>query len=140
MLFLQYNFIPAPYSIYEGIYKLLPGCSLRITSQSIDPSFSPRIEPADNTVLCPKSYWRLGDVISNRNQLPGRGKEEEIINELDILLTNTVRDQLVADVPVGVMLSGGIDSSLITAIMQKIKGRTSHELNKGFNKGFKPLG
>lgn len=131
--FLRYNFIPAPYSIYEGIYKLLPGCSLRITSQSAKSSFSPQLNSVDNSVLCPKPYWRLSDVINSENRLIGSDQEDGVVNELDALLTDTIKQQMMADVPVGVMLSGGIDSSLVTAIMQNICAEPINTFSIGFS-------
>jgi asparagine synthase (glutamine-hydrolysing) len=110
-LYLRYNCIPAPYSIYKGIYKLLPGCILTITSDQ--PGVIP--EPID--------YWSMRCVAEKGNQNLFSGSEQEAISELDELLRDSVKSKMVSDVPLGAFLSGGIDSSTIVALMQAQSSR-----------------
>lgn len=100
-LMLQYNCIPAPYTIYENIFKLEPGHFLVIN--------------ADRAVT-KHAYWQLKQAIN-------RGTNyfidaNQAVDTLDSLLKQTVQQQMLADVPVGAFLSGGIDSSTVVAIMQ----------------------
>lgn len=102
--FLRYNYIPAPHSIYRGISKLEPGYILTVSLS----------EPEPNTF----QYWN-----SIENALAGvknqfEGGPEEAVDALDILLKDAVGRQMVADVPLGAFLSGGVDSSTVVALMQ----------------------
>jgi asparagine synthase (glutamine-hydrolysing) len=125
--------VPAPLSIYRRIFKLPPGCILTLPA---DADLKPEDEP------CPAvERWfdyaeqvlaGAADPISDQN---------EALEALDSILTKAVGRQLVADVPVGNFLSGGIDSSLITAIAQKcvnrpIKTFTIGFLEAGFDEAF----
>lgn len=104
-LLLRYDYIPAPHSIYQGIHKLLPGTIFTLSTNS-----------KLNTGL--KEYWSPREIFEAGARDPFSGRPEEAVEQLDTMLRATVRDQMVADVPVGVLLSGGMDSSLITAMMQ----------------------
>lgn len=114
--FLRYGYIAAPFSIYQGIYKLMPGTIISLpVAKSFDPSqFSPW--PGKNT-YSPTPYW---SVLNAANQGLSNliTDENEAIDTLDKLLHRTVRRQMIADVNVGTFLSGGIDSTLISAIAQ----------------------
>jgi asparagine synthase (glutamine-hydrolysing) len=102
---MRYTYIPAPYSVYKGISKLEPGTYVKVTLRDVL-----EIGPA-------VPYWNLGDIaLSDRSHSRGRA---EVADELEQLLTEVVGHQMVADVPLGAFLSGGIDSSLVTALMQK---------------------
>lgn len=109
-LFLKLGYIPQPHSIYKGIYKLPPGTLLCLDSTHLQ----------NRTIPEPIEYWSLHQAVS-------RGKEDslvgipvdQVVNELDDLLSKAIAQQMVADVPVGAFLSGGIDSSTIVALMQK---------------------
>ncbi|MCS7031494.1 MAG: asparagine synthase (glutamine-hydrolyzing) [Gloeomargarita sp. SKYG116] len=103
-VFLRYGYIPSPYSIYQGIYKLPPGTWLRLENPHHRPE--------------PQPYWSLVDVVAP-SQEPWRLSPAATVQVLDELLTQVVGEQMVADVPLGAFLSGGIDSSLIVALMQK---------------------
>ncbi|PIQ90249.1 MAG: asparagine synthase (glutamine-hydrolyzing) [Candidatus Omnitrophica bacterium CG11_big_fil_rev_8_21_14_0_20_41_12] len=103
-LYLRYNCIPAPYSIYKNIKKLLPGEIL--TFKIEDGSFETKV------------YWSVSDVAcdfigDNWNKNP-----QETAQEAEALLKDAVKIRMESDVPLGVFLSGGIDSSLIAALMQ----------------------
>lgn len=103
--FMRYDYVPSPKSIYEGIGKLEPGVCLR---------FCPR-----DLSLQKFPYWSLGDVILSGKARPFLGDERQAVDQMEKLLTESVGRQVVADVPVGAFLSGGIDSSTIVALMQR---------------------
>lgn len=102
--YMRYGYIPAPYTVYRGIWKLEPGKTLRIKL----PFDKPEIE----------SYWSMTEtaVIGQKNLF--RGSETEAAEELERLLRASIRGQMVADVPVGAFLSAGIDSSTVVSLMQ----------------------
>jgi asparagine synthase (glutamine-hydrolysing) len=118
-LFMRYAYVPLPHSIYVGIRKLLPGTSLTVASDERPGSFR---EP------CP--YWSALDLArqperANRN-------EQDAVDELDRLLRQAVKGQMVADVPLGAFLSGGIDSSTVVAVMQAQGARPVKTFSLGF--------
>ncbi|MGB5686216.1 MAG: asparagine synthase (glutamine-hydrolyzing), partial [Candidatus Electrothrix sp.] len=117
-LYLRYSYIPAPYSIYQGIYKLEPGCMLTLVSSDryIEPVFAPHA-PCKDTGWILERYWSLHDQVKKRES----GiilDERDALSSLETALAESVRIQSRADVPLGAFLSGGIDSSLIAALMQ----------------------
>lgn len=120
-LFLRHNYVPAPYSIYTGIYKLLPGCILRVQANTTSQDFQP--EP----------YWVAQDVIKSAQANPFQGDEREAIEALDVLLRRSVRQHMIADVPLGAFLSGGIDSSTVVALMQAQSLRPVKTFTIGFH-------
>ncbi len=117
-LYLRYRSVPAPYSIYENVFKLLPGHFLAFRSGTWRQEI--------------KSYWSLSDTIARASANPFRGTDEEAVQEFETLLTDSVRLRTIADVPVGALLSGGIDSSAVVALMQ----RTSFNPVRTFTIGF----
>ena len=121
---LRHSYIPTPYSIYKGIKKLPPGTfiKLRVCNGRLSGS-----EPE------PVSYWSLGDAISNGLENPFSGNDSDAIGALDSFLSDSVRQQMVADVPLGAFLSGGIDSSTIVALMQSQSSRPVKTFTIGFN-------
>jgi asparagine synthase (glutamine-hydrolysing) len=107
-LLLRHNCIPAPYSIYNDIFKLQPGHIFRVSFEQDKPREDPQ----------PQAYWRLTDIVHNGIQKPFEGDTSEAIDALEIQLCQSIRSQMLADVPLGAFLSGGIDSSTIVALMQ----------------------
>jgi len=103
-LYLRYNCIPAPYSIYKNIKKLLPGEIL--TFKIDDGSFKT------------KAYWSVFDVARDFSGIKWNKNPAETAQEAETLLKDAVKIRMESDVPLGVFLSGGIDSSLIAALMQ----------------------
>ena len=122
-LFLRHNYIPAPHSIYRGIHKLVPGTILTIPIERISSGDFPEPEP----------YWSLKQVACRGMENPFAGTEEEAVEQLDSLLRDAVRHQMVADVPLGAFLSGGVDSSTIVALMQAQSGRPIRTFTMGFH-------
>ena len=107
-LFLRHNYIPAPYSIFTGITKLLPGTILSIPWKTIEQKIVPN----------PVPYWSAREVAEQGIASTFDLEEEDAISCLDDLLRAAVKQQMVADVPLGAFLSGGVDSSTIVALMQ----------------------
>jgi asparagine synthase (glutamine-hydrolysing) len=103
-LLLRHGVVPAPHSIHRGIHKLSPGTWLRIANGARD--------------AAPVPYWSLAEVAERGVAHPFEGTEAEAIDALAQRLGAAVRGQRVADVPLGALLSGGIDSTLVTALMQ----------------------
>ncbi|MDE3087626.1 MAG: asparagine synthase (glutamine-hydrolyzing), partial [Acidobacteriota bacterium] len=104
-LYFRHNCVPAPYSIYAGVSKLPPGTMLRVDG---DPG-----APAS-----PEPYWSLGDVVAGSLAARRTGSIEDSVDELEAVLGSAVGSRMYADVPMGAFLSGGIDSSLVVALMQ----------------------
>lgn len=105
-IYFIYGYIPAPYSIYENIYKLEPGTILTIKA------------PYDKVSVEP--YWSMMEAAKKGEQAPFRGSEKEAAKELERLLKEAIKGQMAADVPVGAFLSSGIDSTTIVALMQAV--------------------
>lgn len=106
--FLHMNYVPAPSTIYLGIYKLVPGTFLRLTQADIEFKSLPK----------PVPYWSLGEVALKGLDRPFTGSFQDAVDELEKLVRQAVKIQSVADVPVGAFLSGGIDSSIVVAMMK----------------------
>lgn len=104
-LYLRHNCIPAPYSIYKNIFKLPPASSLTVKSNT----------PSDSAAV---PYWSARTTAAQGLAQPLKGSSEEILEAAEALLKESVAMRMVADVPLGAFLSGGIDSSLIVALMQ----------------------
>lgn len=107
--YFRYGYIPAPDTIYEDIYKLEPGKMLVIKS------------PFNNYTIYP--YWSMQEAAVYGQEHLFRGSEEEAAEELERLLKESIRGQMVADVPVGAFLSAGIDSSTVVSLMQSLSGK-----------------
>ena len=116
--FMRHNYIPAPYSIYSGVEKLEPGCILRIDAK------------ANHQMI---RYWDLRSIVEQSLKEPAEGSDQELLDQLDRLLKDAVRRRMVSDVSLGTLLSGGIDSSLITAIMAEQSDRPINTFSIGFH-------
>jgi asparagine synthase (glutamine-hydrolysing) len=104
--FLRHNYIPAPRTIYEKVYKLEPGCILTLPFNG-----EPRIE----------RYWDARAVVRAGLASPLDKSDTELTDDLEVLLQDAVSRRMIADVPLGAFLSGGIDSSTVVALMQSAK-------------------
>ncbi len=102
-LFFRHSYIPSPYSIFRDIRKVIPGVMITLDTTS---------RTMSETV-----YWSAADITAKAT--PFTGSEDEAAAHLETLLDLAVRQRLVADVPLGAFLSGGIDSSLIVALMRR---------------------
>ncbi|QWE00795.1 asparagine synthase (glutamine-hydrolyzing) [Polynucleobacter sp. JS-Mosq-20-D10] len=101
-LFMRYGYIGGEHSIYKGINKLKPGCILKISLSSLKLEIS--------------NWWSTELLISSNSNF--RGDKEDAVKELESLLANSIRQQMLSDVPVGAFLSGGVDSTTIVSMMQ----------------------
>ncbi|SNC74363.1 asparagine synthase (glutamine-hydrolysing) [Marinobacter sp. es.048] len=118
-LLLRHNLIPAPHSIYSGIYKLLPASFISLDLDQLVPGELPE----------PSRYWRLEEQFDNGRDWTLEGAS----SHLETLLEDVVDDQMVSDVPLGAFLSGGVDSSTIVALMQKQASQPVRTFSIGFN-------
>lgn len=123
-LFMKYGYIPGPFSIYRGIKKLPPGTFIEI------PLTKKRVIETER--LTPTPYWSFLQVILKGIEKPFDGDIHDIVNELDNKIVGSIKGQLIADVPVGCFLSGGIDSSLIAAVIQASGGPPVKTFSVGF--------
>jgi asparagine synthase (glutamine-hydrolysing) len=122
-LYFRHNYVPAPHTIYQGIYKVLPGWII-----SICPSESGFKERSE-------SYWSLEEVIRKAEEAGLRALTADDLFELEDLLRDSVKIRMQSDVPLGAMLSGGIDSSTITALMQAQSSQKVKTFTIGFGEG-----
>lgn len=130
--YLRFAYVPAPRSIHSGIYKLEPGCILQIDAKP--PSSPPReaLRPGDAYgALALRRYWSLNETIETGSRSIF-ADESEAISALEDALRGAVCRQMVADVPLGAFLSGGIDSSLVVALMQQQSSRPVRTFTVGF--------
>ncbi|GFI04878.1 MAG: asparagine synthase (glutamine-hydrolyzing) [Lachnospiraceae bacterium] len=112
-LYFIHGYIPAPYSVYEGIYKLEAGTILKI-KLPFNGLKSAEVE----------AYWSIKETAKKGQENLFKGSAEEAADELERLLKEAISEQMVADVPVGAFLSAGIDSSTVVALMQSLhKGK-----------------
>ena len=119
-LYLRHGYVPSPYSIYRGIYKLPPACWLTI---EIGENFS---------IPAPRPYWSCKQVAESGVMAQLGGTEEETVQQLDDLLRDAVGLRMEADVPLGAFLSGGIDSSTVVALMQSQSSQRIKTFSIGF--------
>jgi asparagine synthase (glutamine-hydrolysing) len=119
-LFLRLGYIPAPHSIFAGIRKQPPGTILTIA------------DPAD-PLPDPAPYWSARAVAEAGQAAPFRGDDDSAIERLDILLHEAVGLRMIADVPLGAFLSGGVDSSTVVALMQAQSDRPVKTFSIGFH-------
>ena len=120
-LFLHYQYIPAPRTIFKNTFKLLPGNFLLFNGQTITS----------------QPYWDIPTPDAPNHYSSIKTKENNYLEKLDSLLTEAVTNRLISDVPLGALLSGGIDSSVITALMQKVSPHSIRTFSIGFmEKGF----
>lgn len=118
-LYVRHNYIPAPYSIYKGFHKLPPGHLLTVSLARREPSVQP--------------YWSLTQVAERGALAPFTGTDTEAVDALEEMLRTAVRQQMVADVPLGAFLSGGIDSSTVVALMQAQSSQRVKSFTIGFD-------
>ena len=117
--YLRYRYVPSPESIYKDIYKLPPGSILKLQHP---------LERAE-----PRAYWSAYEVAQAGVRCPFEGSAEEAVDALHDLLADAVKRRMVADVPLGAFLSGGIDSSTVVALMQAQSTQRVKTFTVGFN-------
>jgi len=116
-LFFRHNYIPAPYTIYQNFRKLEPGTILTLRGP-------------DSSSMTP--YWDAWETIHKARSSPFCGSYEDAVEELEVLLCESIKSRMLADVPLGAFLSGGIDSSLVVALMQKQSSQPVRTFSIGF--------
>lgn len=116
--YLRYGYIPGSLSIFSNVKKLQPGMVLVVGRHG---------------TAHQEAYWNLDDVAQEGLQNPIPGDEADAVVELEARLRKAVREHMVADVPIGAFLSGGIDSSTVTALMQAESNRKINTFSVGFH-------
>jgi len=124
-LYMRHNYIPTPYSIYKGIHKLTPGTFIQFSvgSRSLVAEDLPK----------PVPYWQAKDVAEHGVNHPLELPDDKAVQALDALLRETIREKMISDVPLGAFLSGGIDSSVVVAMMQQESSRPTKTFSIGFH-------
>ncbi|CAM8427382.1 AsnB Asparagine synthase (glutamine-hydrolyzing) [Candidatus Methylopumilus universalis] len=117
--FIRQGYIEAPYSIYNDIYKLEPGSILEISQKKTTPNI--------------RRYWNVTDYAAHKNRIEHGVSFENYRINFEQKLTNVIQKQMLADVPVGAFLSGGVDSSLVVALMQSLSSKKIKTFSIGFN-------
>ncbi|MCR5094697.1 MAG: asparagine synthase (glutamine-hydrolyzing) [Lachnospiraceae bacterium] len=146
-----HGYIPAPHTIYRNVWKLLPGTIL-----TVDAPYAPFDPVPELDVLMKERYsaggetdadghrfqvyWSMREAARRGEKDPFTGSFAEAADQLEELLTASVRRQMVADVPLGAFLSAGIDSSTIVALMQKIAAADGASRVRTFTIGMKEKG
>src|SRR5579872_634275 len=113
-LFMAYGYVPGPHTLFAGVRKLMPGSLLAYE---------------DGRITTERSYWHPWEEVPER---PRNTSWQEDTEELLAILRRSVREHMISDVPLGLMLSGGVDSSLVGALMAE----ASAEPIKTFSIGF----
>jgi asparagine synthase (glutamine-hydrolysing) len=119
--FLHFGYVPGPRSIYAGVSKVRPGTAVswRVVGGSLSST--------------EHEYWSARDAASRGLNSCLDLSEEEATDRLEALLRDVIRDEMIADVPLGAFLSGGIDSSLVVALMQTVHSQPVRTFSIGFN-------
>jgi asparagine synthase (glutamine-hydrolysing) len=120
-LYLRHGYIPAPWSIWKGIRKLTPGCLVQFSGCRV------------GEIPSPVPYWSLTEAIAAGQANPFSGSDDDAIDSLEQKLREAVAAQMVADVPLGAFLSGGIDSTTVVALMQSQSNRPVKTFTIGFD-------
>jgi len=127
-LYLRHGYIPAPYSIYRDVHKLSPGRLLTITEEQVAQKL-----PTEELTRRAQAYWSARQVAAEGSNNRFAGPDSEAIERLEDLLRDAVRLRMVADVPLGAFLSGGVDSSTVVALMQSQSPHPIKTFSIGFN-------
>jgi len=117
-LYMRHSYVPAPHCIYKGIYKVPAGCILTVSAADGEPVAHP--------------FWSAADVSREGAIDPLRISDDDAISQLQKKLLSAIRLRMIADVPLGVFFSGGIDSSIVAAMVQA----SSSDPVKTFTIGF----
>lgn len=122
-LLLRHNCIPAPYSIYKGIYKLKPGHYVQLPLSDLTQAQQAK----------PITYWSFNHIVESGLENPFKGTPRQAVDVLEKALLKSVDEQMLSDVSLGAFLSGGIDSSTIAALMQAQSSNPIKTFTIGFN-------
>ncbi len=133
-LYTRYGCIPAPWSIYKNIYKLVPGAFVtldRVALSTRPNDFAPVV--GTEAGRSPKQYWSINEVVKTGLARPFRGTDTDAETRFIEILERAVQCRMISDVPLGAFLSGGIDSSLVVAIMQRHTSQPVQTFSIGFD-------
>eukprot|EP00456_Euglypha_rotunda_P008379 TRINITY_DN1164_c0_g3_i1.p1 TRINITY_DN1164_c0_g3~~TRINITY_DN1164_c0_g3_i1.p1 ORF type:complete len:654 (-),score=102.32 TRINITY_DN1164_c0_g3_i1:9838-11799(-) len=122
-LYMQFGHVPAPRTIYSDVWKLLPGTLISFSSDDVVAGRIPATE----------TFWSAEEEFERASAKSFDGSDADASSTLEGILRRTVREQIVADVPLGAFLSGGIDSSLIVSLMQAESSRRVKTFSIGFH-------
>lgn len=117
-LYLRHNYVPDPHCIYDDTWKVPAGCILQIDVEGSSREMS--------------AYWSASQAIEESRANPYQGGPEAAVQDLERILGDAIQGQMVADVPLGAFLSGGIDSSAVVALMQARSTRPVRTFTIGF--------
>lgn len=130
--YLHFAYVPAPRSIHPGVYKLEPGCILTVDGTPPPAAPNNPLRPGESYgSLAIRRYWSLNEMIESGAQ-SRFATEAEALASVEEALRRAVSRQMIADVPLGAFLSGGIDSSLIVALMQAQSSQPVRTFTVGF--------
>jgi len=121
-LFLRHNYIPAPWSIYRGVRKLLPGARAEV-----------RVRAGGDFDVRETRYWDVREVARRSIAAPSTDDPQAALEALDARIRRSVGLRMVSDVPIGAFLSGGVDSSMVVAAMQSLSSRPVKTFTIGFD-------
>ncbi len=132
-LYMRHCYVPAPYSIYQGMYKLLPGTILSLSRAQLAAVPRDFSAHAKGAACSPQPYWSAEEAAARGRQQGFSGSTQDAIDQLDSLLQDSIRLRMISDVPLGAFLSGGIDSSLVVALMQAQSSKPVKTFTIGFH-------
>ena len=119
-LFLRFAFVPSPYCIFKNLRRLEPGTAIEVDPDAV--GGAPRR----------LAFWSMADAAVRGERMPFEGTPEDAVDAVEALLSDAVRRRMVADVPLGALLSGGVDSSVVVALMQRSSTRPVQTFTIGF--------
>ncbi len=127
--YLRFGYVPAPFSIYKHVWQLLPGSCIALDIAML--------RPGQDLSALMEYYWRPKDALEKAGKSPIT-PGHDMVDNLETILSDCVKDRMVSDVPLGAFLSGGLDSSAIVSLMQKnsttpVKTYTIGFEEQGFN-------
>jgi asparagine synthase (glutamine-hydrolysing) len=118
-LLMRHNYIPSPYSIFKNIFKVEAGAIVMFSNNSLDPII--------------EKYWNPSLIAAKKQSDLFSRSPDEAVSELEGMIINSLKGQMISDVPLGAFLSGGIDSSTIVALMQSMSSNPVKTFSIGFN-------
>ena len=119
--YLKYGYISAPHTIYKNVYKLEPGCGLKV-----------KCELNKYKEFEAVRYWDIMSVAASGQRNLFKGSKQEAADRLEELLCESIKEQMISDVPLGAFLSAGIDSVTIASLMQKLSDKSVRTFTIGF--------
>jgi asparagine synthase (glutamine-hydrolysing) len=131
--YFAYNYIKAPYSIYKNIFKLQPGSILKLNHDELHNLKNQNSQKNLIENFRIKKWWSVYEAYTKNDNIIKSSSLEKNSFELEKLLNQSIQTQMISDVPIGCFLSGGIDSTLISLLMQKISRSKLKTFTIGFD-------